>query len=374
MDENILWQQRETLTRKWIEAISPVRDFDSRSVLAHVTTLTEKVIHALSEKAMDAADAQVIGQALSELTSQDVRALSKTYQILGAFVLQAAPENLPRLWMLLCEISIGFHHFQLMEMQGQVAKMQDEVNGVDEIIRLRMSMTASMMHELFIYQRKFSEANDALQTELNKRGDTALQLLVQPMVYANEGMLRIRDDFFDATRIEYGELRIHPERFDIAEPVEEVSAITQTLVDEARLTLLVNCAEKIGSIYTDRMRLRQILINLMNNAIKFTPEGTITLSAFKKNQNGQDVVVFEVQDTGIGIAPERIPGLLTWPTVPLKLLKSLPVPAEKRETLGLPIACRLADLMGGSISIESELGKGSTFRLVLPVEYHPLES
>lgn len=374
MDESMLWQQREALTPKWVEAISPVRDFDSRSVLAHVTTLTEKVFHALGEKEMDMADAQLIGQALSELTSQDVSALSKTYQILGAFVLQAAPENLPRLWMLLCEISIGFHHFQLTEMQGQVAKMQDEVSGVDEIIRLRMSMFTSLMHYLWTYQRAFSEANSVLQAEAQKRGDAELLRLVQPMEHANEGMLKIRDDFFDVNRIETGTMALHPERFDIAEPLEEVSAITQTLVDEAQLTLLVNYDEKIGSIYTDLTRLRQILINLMSNAIKFTPEGTITLSAFKKNQNGQDVVVFEVQDTGIGIAPERIPGLMVWPTLSIKRLKSLPVSAEQKGNVGLPICLELANLMGGSLYVESELGKGSTFRLVLPVEYHPLES
>lgn len=371
MDENILWQQREMLTRNWVQAISPVRDFDSRSVLAHITTLTEKTVHALSDNLLNAADSQIIGQALAELTSQDMGALSKTHQVLGEFVLQTAPETTPRLWMLLCEISIGFHHFQIMEMQDQVAKMQNEVSGVDEIIRLRMSMVTSMMHELFVYQRKFSEANDVLQAELHKRGDLDLQLVVQPMVHANEGMLRIRNDFFDATDIEYGELRIHPERFDVAEPLEEVSSITQTLVDEAQLTLLVNYDEKIGSIYTDLTRLRQILINIVNNAIKFTPEGTITLSAFKKNQNGQDVVIFEVQDTGIGIAPERIPGLLTWPTTSIKRLKSLPVSAEQKGTLGLPICLQLANLLDGSLSVESELGKGSTFRLILPVEYHP---
>ncbi|MCK5365078.1 MAG: hypothetical protein KAR22_19000, partial [Gammaproteobacteria bacterium] len=127
--------------------------------------------------------------------------------------------------------------------------------------------------------------------------------------------------------------------------------------------LIVRCEDDLGTMHSDITRVRQILLNLLSNAFKFTEKGDITLGVERDTLESEDWLVVEVTDTGIGMAEEQIQRLFQEFT-----------PADNSMTrkyggtgLGLAISRRLCGLLGGEITVHSELGKGTTFTVRLPI-------
>jgi signal transduction histidine kinase len=152
------------------------------------------------------------------------------------------------------------------------------------------------------------------------------------------------------------------------------------MVEQNRNTLTVDCPEVIGSMYADLTRVRQVLFNLLSNAAKFTNDGTITLRVSSElrvlsselsdsktiTQNSelktQNWIVFELTDTGIGMSPEQIEGLFK------EFMQADPSTTRKYggTGLGLALSRRFCQMMGGDITVTSQLGQGSTFTVRLP--------
>jgi signal transduction histidine kinase len=139
--------------------------------------------------------------------------------------------------------------------------------------------------------------------------------------------------------------------------------------------LLVNCPENIGYMKTDLTKVRQSLFNLLSNACKFTKQGKITITIEKQNKKAEIVdgeeqkpaipyILFKVSDTGVGIAPERIEKLFQ----PFTQADASTTREYGGTGLGLAITRKLSRIMGGDTFVESEVGKGSTFTIILPVE------
>jgi len=178
-------------------------------------------------------------------------------------------------------------------------------------------------------------------------------------------LLAVINDILDFSKIEAGKLDIDVSAMSPAESVEEARAILSFQAAAKSLKLESSVDPSLPrQVQGDRQRIRQCLINLVSNAIKFTHTGTVTLRVLPvSSENGVALTRFEVRDTGIGIAPETLATLFQ----PFTQADSSTTRHFGGTGLGLSIVRRLVELMGGDVGVESELGRGSTFWFVLPL-------
>jgi len=184
-------------------------------------------------------------------------------------------------------------------------------------------------------------------------------------IYRNAQQLSsLIDDVLDLSKIEAGRMQLNREMTQLATVVMEAVDMMSSLVKNKGLTLNVNVAEGLPSLFVDRTRVRQIIINLMNNAVRFTDVGSITVEAWA---SGSDVIV-AVRDTGIGIAEEDLPSIF-------EEFRQFGAPASRQRGgtgLGLTISKQFAELHGGRMWVESKPGEGSTFYFSLPTGPEPV--
>jgi len=144
--------------------------------------------------------------------------------------------------------------------------------------------------------------------------------------------------------------------------IKDVAQTIEPMAIKNGNRLLIDCPADLGAIHADQTRVRQSLLNLASNASKFTEKGTITIVARQENDNGRDWVTLAVADTGIGMTPEQMGKLFQ------EFSQASSTTASKYggTGLGLAISRRFCQMMGGDISVESEVGRGSTFTICLP--------
>jgi PAS domain S-box-containing protein len=175
-------------------------------------------------------------------------------------------------------------------------------------------------------------------------------------------LLAIINDILDISRIEAGRMPVHLSRFELTTLVSEVLAEVEPLIARSKLTLRRELEKTLPVLNSDRPKVKQILVNLLSNALKFTPSGSVTISATRKPRAHE--VWISVADTGIGIAErdqERIFG-------DFQQVDASPTRQYGGAGLGLSICRRLADVLGGRLVLTSGVGQGSTFTLVLPTK------
>jgi PAS domain S-box-containing protein len=175
-------------------------------------------------------------------------------------------------------------------------------------------------------------------------------------------LLALINDILDITRIEAGRMPLNVTTFAIMDLVDEVMAELEPIIRRSNLTVHRRIRGKLPRLRSDRSKVKQIVLNFLSNAIKFTPAGKVTISA---SQSVRDrVVVISVIDTGLGIAPEDQAKVFE----DFRQLDSSPTRGYGGTGLGLSICRRLAQMLGGSIELASDAGRGSTFSLTLPVK------
>ncbi|MCB9755480.1 MAG: response regulator [Myxococcales bacterium] len=176
-------------------------------------------------------------------------------------------------------------------------------------------------------------------------------------------LLALINDMLDLARVEAGRLELERSWFDVSELVNEVAAVMFPAADERGDMLVLDFAPDIGTLHADPVRVRQILLNLLSNAVKFTRDGTVTLRARRERRAGVEHVLFEIEDTGIGIAEHQQSRLFR----PFVQAHSGVSGQYGGTGLGLALSARFAEMMEGEIGVRSELGVGSTFTFSLPV-------
>lgn len=180
------------------------------------------------------------------------------------------------------------------------------------------------------------------------------------IVYRNACHLqKLVNDVLDLARIEAAQVGLQPEMVNPANLVQEAVNTACSLVEARGLVLHTSIAPDLPRLWVDPTRIRQVLFNLLNNAARFTEQGSITVSVDRQGEE----VVFAVADTGVGIAPEDVPRIF-------EEFRQLDGGTQRRHGgvgLGLPISRRFVELHGGRIWVESQVGKGSTFFFSLPI-------
>jgi PAS domain S-box-containing protein len=181
-------------------------------------------------------------------------------------------------------------------------------------------------------------------------------------IVRSAGHLRLLlKDILDLSTVEAGQLAIENKEINVKEVVRDVGELFKAQASEKLLSFNVDVSPAISRCVADGTRLRQILTNLISNAIKFTAMGSLSLRVFLQESNSGKQIVFQTKDTGIGISPSELEVVFE----PFRRLKTGTV-AAGGTGLGLAISQKLATLMGGRLEVTSEVGVGSTFSLILP--------
>jgi len=175
------------------------------------------------------------------------------------------------------------------------------------------------------------------------------------------------DDILDLSKIEAGKMEIYLEDFPVDKVIKEVQSTVEPLMSKKSNRFVVDIQNELGELHADKMKVKQVLLNLLSNASKFTEDGTVTLKAKREqdvNKPGQDRIVFEVNDTGIGINDEQISKIF-------QAFSQAEVSTTSKfggTGLGLAISRQICHLMGGDIHVKGAIGQGSTFTVTLPVQ------
>jgi PAS domain S-box-containing protein len=230
---------------------------------------------------------------------------------------------------------------------------------VERANRLKTEFLASMSHELRTPLHTIIGFSELLGEQLEGPLTDKQQRFVGHILQDARHLLELINEVLDISKIESGRLELKQETFDFGQCVEEVMAGIRHHAASRNITL-ENQNNFHESLYADRLRLKEILYNLLNNAVKFTPEGgRVWIEAGREG----DTLHISVCDTGIGIPEKEQPSIFE------KFYQVGDISGGVREGtgLGLPITKHLVELHGGAISVASQPGKGSSFRLVLPL-------
>ncbi|MGB7337681.1 MAG: GAF domain-containing protein [Phototrophicaceae bacterium] len=244
-----------------------------------------------------------------------------------------------------------------------VEQLQESVEQLREVDRLKSQFLASMSHELRTplnsiigFSRVMLKGIDGPLSEMQEQDLTTIY---------NSGnhLLRLINDILDQAKIEANELNLRFAYFEMKPLVESVKSIAIGLMKEkANLRLLVEVADGLPKVYGDEIRSRQILLNLVTNAIKFTESGTVTVDVYAVEGDPEPMIRVDVIDTGMGIAPADLPTVFEqFRQVDNSLTRTV-----GGTGLGLPISKSLSELQGGELTVVSEVGVGSTFSVTIP--------
>jgi signal transduction histidine kinase len=252
-------------------------------------------------------------------------------------------------------------YFDLTHIRQAEEALRAAKESAERASRAKSDFLALMSHELRTPLNAVIGIAEMLKEDATDGRRSELDEPLSRILRASRHLLSLINEILDLAKIEAGKLALAPERVDLDALVREVLQMSEPLAEKNRNRLALDCPARLGEVGADGMRLRQIMLNLLSNACKFTEDGTITLLVRREQEpDGGDRLRMAVVDTGIGMKPEQVG----------RLFQEFSQPAGRSRQggsgLGLAISRRLARLMGGDISVESAPGRGSAFTVSLP--------
>ena len=247
-------------------------------------------------------------------------------------------------------------HRQTAERLRQAKDMADLAN------RNKSIFLAKMSHELRTPLNAVIGFSEVLLEDAEAENQTAKIVDLQRINSAGQHLLSLVTDVLDLSKIEANCIDVNVDRFDLNVLIDEVVATGQPLMTANGNKLIVKRVGQLGEVSTDQTKLRQVVLNLLSNAAKFTEKGTITLTVQRDKTASSDWIEIQVRDTGIGIAPADLARLFR------NFQQATSTTSRKYggTGLGLSLSQRLSALMGGGITAKSEIGAGSCFTVRLP--------
>ncbi|MFD0587408.1 MHYT domain-containing protein [Paenibacillus sp. GCM10027627] len=241
-------------------------------------------------------------------------------------------------------------------------------NEAIEASQIKSQFLANMSHELRTPLNAIIGYSEMLQEEAEDMGEPSFAEDLSRIHTAGKHLLVLINDILDISKIEAGKMELHIEICNLSDIIDEVMATMRPLID-GKGNRLETVLSKNMAIWTDMTKLRQILINLLSNANKFTDVGTITFDIREEARGQRAGYSFRISDTGIGMTPEQVDKLFR----PFTQADASTTRKYGGTGLGLAITRNFAGMMGGTIEVTSELGAGTTFICWLPSE-EPLAS
>jgi signal transduction histidine kinase len=248
-------------------------------------------------------------------------------------------------------------------MVGLYAELDEKASELRRADEIKTQFLSNISHEF----RTPLNSIFALSNLLIERTDGELTSEQEKQVgfirKAADSLLELVNDLLDLSKIRAGKIEVHPVEFDAATLFSTLRGMLRSLHVNPAVTLVFEEPEDLPLLYTDEGKVAQILRNFISNALKFTEGGEVRVSTRHDEKSG--TVTFSVSDTGVGIAREDQERIF-------EEFTQLANPAQsqfKGTGLGLPLCRKLAELLGGRIELESEIGVGSKFSVTLPVRY-----
>ncbi|MCT7949688.1 PAS domain S-box protein [Ancylothrix sp. C2] len=262
-----------------------------------------------------------------------------------------------------------------LERQRTEKELERVAQAAEAANRAKSIFLANMSHELRTPLNAIIGYSEIIKEEAEDLGYVEVNSDLDKIRSAGYHLLNLINDILDISKIEAGRMDLYIEEFDIAILIDEIVNTIRPLVQKNQNTLKVLCDPDIGRMAADITKVRQVLLNLLSNAAKFTENGTITLWAKIENGRGDDLgsssvgryVVFTVSDTGIGIPKEQLETIFE----PFTQADVSTTRKYGGTGLGLAIGKRFCEMMGGNITLTSQCGVGSTFTVVLPANIQP---
>ncbi|TGQ29589.1 MULTISPECIES: response regulator [unclassified Mesorhizobium] len=261
---------------------------------------------------------------------------------------------------------VAFWVFRPMEkaIRRAFAESAESLFKAEAADRAKSEFLANMSHEIRTPMNGVLGMAELLaKTELNARQKTFTDVIVK----SGNALLTIINDILDFSKINAGQLTLDPAPFRLSEAVEDVATLVSARVAEKNLELIVRVDPRLPAfVVGDAGRFRQIVTNLLGNAVKFTEKGHVLIDVGGEVVDGMVQLKVRVEDTGIGIPAEKLQNVFE----KFAQVDGSSTRRHEGTGLGLAIAARLVDLMGGKIGVESEIGRGSVFWFAVPVPTH----
>lgn len=238
---------------------------------------------------------------------------------------------------------------------AELAEAMEKARAAD---RIKSAFLATMSHELRTPLNSIIGFTGIMLQGLTGPLNDEQKKQMTMVQTSSRHLLALINDVLDISKIEAGQLELAVEPFELRPSIEKVVRLVAPLAEKKGLELTLEADADLGAATTDQRRLEQILLNLLNNAIKFTEKGRVAVSC--KSENGD--YLLSVSDTGIGMKPEELPNLFQ----PFHQLDSGLTRKHEGTGLGLSICRKIIEMMGGSIFVESRLGQGSVFTIRFP--------